>query len=243
MAAQVFTDASQSSKDWCLTRPWCSTPTIQPLPAMLRPQCAFWACPAHALSQWALLQETVADELEEAYRGHVWDPSLRHVQKQKQGVTAARVELTSLFTKASPTLPLAQQKPFLPHCISANPGCIVTILHHVESGTCSLLLHAARFSVCRLLFYLVLLALACLPTCCSWSLLSQLLQGYQHHCLSRQTTPGRNSTATSCSSHSLCAICRASMPCLSAAMRHTCAQTRPLAHGSPGHAPSQCFVN
>lgn len=46
------------------------------------------------------LQETVADELEEAYRSHIWDPSLRHVKKQKQGVTAARVELTSLFTKA-----------------------------------------------------------------------------------------------------------------------------------------------
>ena len=45
------------------------------------------------------MQETVADELEEAYRSHVWDPSLRHVQKQKQGLTAARVELTSLFTK------------------------------------------------------------------------------------------------------------------------------------------------
>ena len=117
-------------------------PPSRPLPAMFRPQCAFWGCPARALSPWTLLQETVADELEEAYRGHVWDPSLRHVQKQKQGVTAARVELTSLFTKASPTLPLAQQKPFLPHCISANPGCIVTILHHVESGTCSLLLHA-----------------------------------------------------------------------------------------------------
>lgn len=52
------------------------------------------------------MQETVADELEEAYRSHVWDPSLRHVQKQKQGVTAARVELTSFFTKASQTLSL-----------------------------------------------------------------------------------------------------------------------------------------
>lgn len=49
----------------------------------------------------AVMQETVADELEEAYRSHIWDPSLRHVQKQKQGVTAARVELTSLFTKVS----------------------------------------------------------------------------------------------------------------------------------------------
>ena len=50
------------------------------------------------------MQETVADELEEAYRSHVWDPSLRHVQKQKQGVTAARVELTSLFTKVDHSL-------------------------------------------------------------------------------------------------------------------------------------------
>lgn len=48
------------------------------------------------------MQETVAEELEESYRSHVWDPSLRHVQKQKQGVTAARVELTTLFTKVVP---------------------------------------------------------------------------------------------------------------------------------------------
>ena len=41
---------------------------------------------------------TVADELEEAFRSHIWDPSLRHVRKQKQGINAARVELTSLFT-------------------------------------------------------------------------------------------------------------------------------------------------
>ena len=50
------------------------------------------------------MQETVADELEEAFRSHIWDPNLRHVQKQKQGVTAARVELTSLFTKVHPLL-------------------------------------------------------------------------------------------------------------------------------------------
>ncbi len=49
----------------------------------------------------------MADELEEAYRSHIWDPSLRHVKKQKQGVTAARVELTSLFTKVSPIVYLA----------------------------------------------------------------------------------------------------------------------------------------
>jgi len=56
------------------------------------------------------LQETVADELEEAYRSHIWDPSLRHVKKQKQGVTAARVELTSLFTKVHPLLKSACSK-------------------------------------------------------------------------------------------------------------------------------------
>ena len=53
-------------------------------------------------SMWT--QETVADELEEAYRSHIWDPSLRHVQKQKQGFTAARVELTSLVTKVNPAV-------------------------------------------------------------------------------------------------------------------------------------------
>ncbi len=56
------------------------------------------------------MQETVADELEEAYRSHIWDPSLRHVKKQKQGVTAARVELTSLFTKVHPLLNSACSK-------------------------------------------------------------------------------------------------------------------------------------
>lgn len=38
-------------------------------------------------------------------------------------------------------------------------------------------------------------------------------------------------------------MCRASMPCLSAAMRHTCAQTLLLAHGSPGHPSAQCFAS
>lgn len=75
-------------------------PTTPTIPAV-RPQIR--SPPCMCLSQKALMQETVADELEEAYRSHVWDPNLRHVQKQKQGVTAARVELTSLFTKASHT--------------------------------------------------------------------------------------------------------------------------------------------
>lgn len=46
-----------------------------------------------------LSQETVADELEEAYRNHIWNPAQRHVKEHKSGVTAARVELTTLHTK------------------------------------------------------------------------------------------------------------------------------------------------
>ena len=64
------------------------------------------------------MQETVADELEEAYRSHVWDPSLRHIQKQKQGMTAARVELTSLFTKVEQSLECLEHST-TPLCISA----------------------------------------------------------------------------------------------------------------------------
>ncbi|KAL3144354.1 hypothetical protein ABBQ32_004110 [Trebouxia sp. C0010 RCD-2024] len=65
-----------------------------------RMQPCYWPASTHRVirgswfvdkgSGYAPLKETVADELEEAYRSHVWDPSLRHVQKQKQGVTAAR---------------------------------------------------------------------------------------------------------------------------------------------------------
>ena len=50
-----------------------------------------------------LFQETVADELETAYRSEVWNPDMRHVQQQKQGWSAARVELTTLASKV--TLP------------------------------------------------------------------------------------------------------------------------------------------
>lgn len=39
------------------------------------------------------VQETVADELETAYKGRIWAPELRHVKAQKQGIKAARVEI------------------------------------------------------------------------------------------------------------------------------------------------------
>ena len=41
-------------------------------------------------------QETTADELEEAYRGEVWNPARGHTEEQKQGITAARVELRTM---------------------------------------------------------------------------------------------------------------------------------------------------
>lgn len=45
------------------------------------------------------LQETVADELEEGYRGEIWNPARGHAQPQKQGVTAARIELRTLVNE------------------------------------------------------------------------------------------------------------------------------------------------
>ena len=66
--------------------------------------CRAWMCLGRSSSQLcALLQETVADELETAYRSEVWNPDMRHMQQQKQGWSAARVELTTLASKV--TLP------------------------------------------------------------------------------------------------------------------------------------------
>ena len=42
----------------------------------------------------------VADELENAYRSEVWNPAYSHLRDQKQGIRAARVELTSSSVKA-----------------------------------------------------------------------------------------------------------------------------------------------
>lgn len=42
------------------------------------------------------LQETTADELEEAYRGEIWNPARGHIEEQKQGITAARVDLRTM---------------------------------------------------------------------------------------------------------------------------------------------------
>lgn len=42
----------------------------------------------------------MADELEEGYRGEVWNPARGYVQPQKQGMNAARLELRSLINEA-----------------------------------------------------------------------------------------------------------------------------------------------
>ena len=55
-----------------------------------------------------VVQETVADELEEAYRNHIWNPALRHVKEHKPGFAAARVELTTLHTKVHIVLAMVQ---------------------------------------------------------------------------------------------------------------------------------------
>jgi len=47
----------------------------------------------------------VADELENAYRSEVWNPALSHLREQKQGIRAARVELSSSSVKVR-TCPL-----------------------------------------------------------------------------------------------------------------------------------------
>ena len=46
----------------------------------------------------AHVQETVADELEAAYQGAVW--STARLQQHKSGVTAAKVDLTTLTNEA-----------------------------------------------------------------------------------------------------------------------------------------------
>jgi hypothetical protein len=44
-------------------------------------------------------QETVADELEEGYRGEIWNPARGHAAPQKQGLSAARMELRTLVNE------------------------------------------------------------------------------------------------------------------------------------------------
>ena len=44
-------------------------------------------------------QETAADELEEGYRGEIWNAARGYVRPQKQGIDAARLELRSLVNE------------------------------------------------------------------------------------------------------------------------------------------------
>ncbi len=44
-------------------------------------------------------QESAADELEEGYRGEIWNAARGYVRQQKQGIDAARLELRSLVNE------------------------------------------------------------------------------------------------------------------------------------------------
>ena len=46
----------------------------------------------------------MADELEEAYRGEMWNPARGHTEEQKQGITAARLELRTMTQECKVTL-------------------------------------------------------------------------------------------------------------------------------------------
>ena len=48
--------------------------------------------------------QQVADELENAYRSEVWNPAYSHLREQKQGIRAARVELSSSSVKVPPLI-------------------------------------------------------------------------------------------------------------------------------------------
>ena len=70
-------------------------------------------------------QETTADELEEAYRGEVWNPARGHTEEQKQGITAARLELRTMTQecKVTPT-----------HMLTVS-GCASVQQHAVSGGS------------------------------------------------------------------------------------------------------------
>ena len=57
----------------------------------------------------SLIWPQIADELENAYRSEVWNPMYSHMREQKQGIRAARVELSSSSGKVGG---LARR----PHC-------------------------------------------------------------------------------------------------------------------------------
>ena len=64
-----------------------------------------------------VLQETTADELEEAYRGEIWNPARGHTEQQKQGITAARLELRTLTHEAKACL---------------SPQCVAPVAFHTS---------------------------------------------------------------------------------------------------------------
>lgn len=49
--------------------------------------------------EWLPLRENIADQLEETYKGGVWNPKFKHVAPQPQGINAARIELMTTSSK------------------------------------------------------------------------------------------------------------------------------------------------
>ena len=49
---------------------------------------------------WWALQESTGEELEAAYRSEVWAPQRGRVQRQPQGLLAARVDLLTFAAEA-----------------------------------------------------------------------------------------------------------------------------------------------
>lgn len=49
--------------------------------------------------EWLPLRENIADQLEETYKGGVWNPKFQHLAPQPQGITAARIELMTSGSK------------------------------------------------------------------------------------------------------------------------------------------------
>lgn len=62
---------------------------------------------------WVPLAETVADELETAFRRGVWRPELRHLAQQKQGFIAARINLATPAIKGTYALFVSAEEAYL----------------------------------------------------------------------------------------------------------------------------------
>ena len=80
------------------------------------------------------MQETVADELETAYKGRVWAPELRHIKSQRQGIKAARVEIQTFTGDAKVRLTPANQRNQCSSCHLVVAQHSMTRSHSANAG-------------------------------------------------------------------------------------------------------------